>query len=157
MAANRIYSFGDSSFYPPGAFQNFVFNIPANNRELKIKSLFVDRGQRESITGIWVPNEGCNDIMAVLNIGPGVAGQEITRMFNFTVGVPQFNGTNLMITSNTYMQFNSFTVMNNLPFTLTLRNVSGGNTYQIYYTLCIEVEENIIWQGPPAESYHVTE
>jgi len=154
----KIFSFGDNMLYAPGVSKNFAFNIPANNRELKIRSVYFDLNLWTTAPNVSnVPWWNNFEILVALTVGSATVGQEITNMFNFTLVAPSFNGTAIHLFQPQQVNFNSFTIFNTLPFLLVINNISAANTYRIQPSVAVEVEEKIIWNAPPVETFRIEE
>ena len=149
--ANKIYTFTVGENVLGGVTSQFDFNIPANNRQLQIKSISLLWGIINNVTGKRQPIETNIDMQLRLQIGSGIAANTISNRFQFTIGNPAWNGNMLIITAPCHMRFDSFVVQNLLPFQLFLTNTTAANPYLNYVTLMAEINEAIIWDGPRAE------
>lgn len=154
--SNRIYTFTETVNIAAGLFSNYVFNIPANNRELKIKSITIDWYVHNNTTGRRVPLEQLTEAFMRLEVGSNVTGQNFSAQFIQTAGLPfTYNGNCIFLTLPCSLQFDSFIVTNILPFRLFLNNASAATQYLNYFSLLVEVEEKIIWNAPTVETFRI--
>lgn len=146
MASNKIYSFADNSGYMPGAFLPLTYAINENNRQLRIKSIFIEIGIVAAVGGNVVPWQMNTAIQYILSIGPGFGNPPISSCFEFTGLVPSFNGNGIVISNPGLYKFENFYFTNTIPFSSTIRNTSAATNYQVNYSFAVEIEENIIYQ-----------
>jgi len=156
--SNRIYTFCENVQINAGLFSNYAFNIPANNRELKIKSITLDWYVHNNTTGKRVPLEQCTDAFMRLEVGSNVTGENFSSQFIQTSGMGfTYKGNCIFLTQPCSLQFDSFVVTNILPFRLFLNNSAAATNFMNYFSLLVEVEEKIIWNAPPVETFRIEE
>lgn len=157
--ADRVYTFCEAVNIAPGLFSNYDFNIAANNRELKIRSITFDWMLINNTTGKVVSFEQNVDVNLRIEIGSTVSGDNFSASYNQTAGMPfTYKGNMIVLSRPGQWQFNSFTVFNILPFRLRITNTSAANTMMSFVSLITEVEEKIIWNTPQAEpGYPITD
>lgn len=123
------------------------FNISANNRELKIRSITFDWWMKSSGNMIIDPILNQSQTLLLL-VGSGVTGRFIAQPFTFTFNAPTLNACGFYITRPCHWRFESFSVTNILPFELDITNADPVNQFTHFISLIVEVEEKIIWDGP---------
>lgn len=156
--ADRIYTMCEQVNIAGALTVLYNFSISANNRQLKIRSITLDHYLINNTTGKPVPLEQNTEVQLTMRIGSTVTGQNFSNQFIQAGGMPfVYNGNCIFITRPCNLQFNSFVVTNNLPFLLTITNTSAVTQYMNYVSLLVEVEEKIIWNAPPVETFRIEE
>lgn len=155
MAA-KVYTMCETVNIGPNLSSNYDFNIAANNRELKIKSITLDWHLINNTTGKVIPYEQNTDVNLYLEIGSTVTGDNFSSPYNQTSGMPfTYKGNTIILSKPGQWIFDSFTVYNRLPFRLRITNTSGVNQMMNFVSIIVEVEEKIIWQAPKAETENI--
>lgn len=157
--ADRVYTMCETVTIAAGLFSFYDFNIAANNRELKIRSVTLDWHLINNTTGKVVPFEANTDVNLYLEIGSNVTGDNFSTPYTQTLGMPfTYRGNMFVISKPGQLLFNSFVVRNILPFRLRITNTSAASAYMSFVSIITEIEEKIIWEGPQAEpQYSITD
>lgn len=156
--ADKIYTFCENVTINAGLNVQYDFHIAANNRELKIRSITLDQYLINNTSGKRVPIEQNTELLFRLEVGSNVTGQNISTPFTQTAG-PSFvyKGNCFFITKPGQWVFDSFIVTNILPFRMILTNTAAAINFYNAISLLIEVEEKIIWNSPPVETFRIEE
>ena len=140
MRPINVYSASWNLSIAAGGSAQAQFNIPAQGREFKIRSILIDWLIYHALTVYpWRSNPD-----QMLTVQVGGFPEKIALPFDITAGsVPASNGQYLILSEPGQIFFNSFYCRNSLPF---LININNMNVAGRDHTLSIAVEVQDIQQ-----------
>jgi hypothetical protein len=132
MAQNSVYT---TRLFPSllfGAIGTYTLRIPLQQREAKLKSIFLD--WQAFVTATNFPSPAADHF---IQLGIGTGNDVIARTMEVGGVVPFVTGQNFFIYRPSQVFFNSFYVSNQLEMSVTVRNASLVNCY---YNISVVVE-----------------
>jgi len=127
MGKNNVYTAQYAVTLPAGNAFTSNFSIVSVGREISIKSIAVDWMIEDAMGVIYPYRTNINQRFNLIIGNFGLNPQQFGKAFNPTGGTPaQFNGNTFIITEPKQLQFNSFFVVNELPFSLQVLNNSAA-------------------------------